>query len=186
MIEATITKAETDGKVFSDSLRVFLRTASEYAGKIIEGDTKKGNVTNNKSLKVPGSASADSDGDDSLDNLMSDILTKGRRGRFNNLGDSANTVSSGAEDYTTDGNGSFLETDISETATLFSSTDNGESTIFSSNGDDTSMGSVLTGPSAYSFTKSRQAMHATWIDNEFTSNVDEECTTTGDYTKASF
>ena len=186
MIEATMTKAETDGKVFSDSLRVFLRTASEYAGKIIEGDTKTGNVTNNKSLKVPGSASADSDGDDSLDNLMSDILTKGRRGRFNNLGDSANTVSSGVEDYTTDGNGSFLETDISETATLFSSTDNGESSIFSSNGDDTSMGSVLTGPSAYSFTKSRQAMHATWIDNEFTSNVDEECTTTGDYTKASF
>mmetsp|Transcript_12524 Transcript_12524/g.12287 ORF Transcript_12524/g.12287 Transcript_12524/m.12287 type:complete len:840 (+) Transcript_12524:1-2520(+) len=185
MIEATIKKAEKDGNIFSESLRVFLRTAEQRLGKIMEGE----------SLEVNGSTSGDSSGDDSLDNLMSDIAAKGWRERFNSLlGDGGETVTSGGgEDYTTDG--SFLATDDSGTATSSSSADNGQSTFFSANGDVTSLGSTSTGPS-YStgisvlqnplqFNKSRQVLQA-WTDNESSSCADDEYTDTGDYTKASF
>ena len=188
IIEATIKKAEKDGNIFSDSLRVFLRTAEQKLGNIMED----GNA------EITGSTSADSSGEDSLDNLMSDIAAKGWRARFNNLlGDSAETVTSAGEEYTTDGSDSFLATDDSATATSYSSAGNAQSSFYSANGDAASLGSTSTGPSAYStgistlqnplqFNKSRKALQA-WTDNEESSSgADDDCTETGDYTKASF
>ena len=187
MIEETIKKAEKDGNVFSDSLRVFLRTAEK----------KLGNIMEEEGLEIVGSTSTYSNGDDSLDNLMSDIAAKGWRERFNNLlGDGSETMTSGGEDYTTDGTSSFLATDDSATATSSFSAGNGQSTFFSGNGDATSIGSTSTGPSAYStgistlqnplqFNKSRQTLQE-WTDNDSSSGADDEYTATGEYTKASF
>jgi len=189
LIEATIKKAEQDGNMFSDSLRIFLRTAEQKLGNILD---------NNESLEISGSGSADSTGDDSLDNLMMDIAAKGWRTSINNLlGDDAETLTSVGEDYTTDGGSTLLESDDSATATSSSIGGNGQSTYFSGNGDVTSCGSSATDPSEFSagtsrlldpleFNKSRQTLHHGWDDNEeCLSRVDDVFSIT-DYTKASF
>jgi Na+/H+ antiporter NhaC len=190
LIEATIQKAEQDGNKFSDSLRIFLRTAEQKLGKIMD---------NNENLEIAGSVSADSTGDDSLDNLMQDIAAKGWRTGINNLlGDDAETTTSGGEYYTTDGGSSLQETDDSATATSSSSIDgNGQSTYFTGHGDITSYASSATGPSTSEYTtgssrlldplefnKVRQALPKGWNDNEFSSQVDDVFSV--DYAKGSF
>ncbi len=147
LIEATIKKAEGDGNVFSDSLRHFLRTAEQKLGRILD---------NNQNLEITASGSADSTGDDSLDNLMMNIAAKGWRQGINNLlGEDAQTLTSGGGDYTTDGGSTLLESDDSATATSSSIehgqssyfTGHGQSTYFSGNGGATSCASSATGQS---------------------------------------
>jgi len=189
LIEATIKKAEQDGNMFSDSLRTFLRTAEQKLGKILD---------NNESLEISGSGSADSSGDDSLDNLMMDIAAKGWRTSINDLlGDDAETLTSAGEDYTTDGASTLLESDDSATATSSSLGGNGQSTYFTNNGDVTSCASTATGRSEYStgtsrllnpleFNKTRQTLQHGWDDNEELSSRVDDIFSATDYTKASF
>lgn len=184
LIEDTIKKAEQDGNVFSDSLRTFLRTAEQKLGKILD---------NNENIEVSRSGSADSTGDDSLDNLMMDIAAKGWRKGINNLlGDDAETLTSMGEYYTTDGGSTLLESDDSATATSSLLGGNGQSTIFTAgNGEATSCASSATGQSEYTggstrllepleFNKSRETLQHGWNDN-----VDDVFSAT-EYTKRSF
>jgi Na+/H+ antiporter NhaC len=169
LIEATIKNAEKDGNMFSDSLRTFLRTAEQKLGKILD---------NNENLEVSGSASADSTGDDSLDNLMMDIAAKGWRKGINNLlGDEEDgeSLTSAGEEYTTDEASTLMESDDSATATSSSLGGNGQSTYFTGNGDITSCASSATDPSEFSsrliepleFSKSRETLqHGRWNNNE--------------------
>lgn len=121
MIEATIKKAEEDGNVFSDSLQLFLRTAEQKLGNILE---------NNKDKEITRSGSADSTGDDSLDNLMMDIASMGWKEGINNLLDEGHENSTRGGNYTTDGGTALLATEDSTTATSYTLGDNGQSTYF--------------------------------------------------------
>lgn len=187
LIEATIKKAEEDRIAFSDSLRMFLRTAEQKLGNILE---------NNESSEVSRSGSGESNGDDSLDNLMLNMASKGWRASINNiLGDGNETVTSAGEDYTTDGGSSMMESDDSAAATTFSVGRNGPRTYYSGYGDITSCGSSTTGPSTYSIgtsllvdpldlEKSRQSFRG-WKDNEDFSAPPDDFTA-NEYTQASF
>jgi len=181
LIEATIKKAELDGNVFSDSLRTFLRTAQFNLGYMLD---------DHESAEITGSGSGESSGDDSLDNLMMNIATKGWRARINNLLRDGPVPSAG-EDYTTDGASGMIESD--DSATSFGGHD--PSSYYSRNGDIASCSSSATGPSTYTtgtsqllnplqFEKSRQSLHE-WNETEdfFTTPDDFSAET---YTKASF
>ena len=178
LIEATIKKAEEDGNVFSDSLRLFLRTAEQKLGNIL--DTKE-------NLKISRSGSADSTGDDSLDHLMMDIAAKGwRQGIKGLLGDDLETSTSGAGEYTTDGRSALVETDDSATATLSSLGGNGQSTYFTGRGQSTYFSGIAGATSCASSATGHSEYTKEWDDSEeFSSQIDDIFSAT-DYTKLSF
>lgn len=158
LIEATIKSSEKDGNIFSESLRLFLRTA----------ETKLDQIMSESSLDIQASLqasqSAESGDDDSLDNLMMDIAAKGWKSAADEAvrGDDGDTEATGTGEgyttgggYTTDGVGSEAEeSDDSVSASSSSSTgEDGQSTAFTtehedsdSNGENTSTG-TSNGPS---------------------------------------
>ncbi len=188
MIEDTIKMTEQDGNAFSDSLRNFLRTAEQKLGRILESNEK---------LEIAPSASQDSTGDDSLDNLMLDIAAKGwRQGIDNLLGEDSQTMTSGGGDYTTD------ESDDSATNVSSSIGGNGQSTYFtggqstSFSDNATSCASTATGAQSESSTLSlnplylakprNQSLQSRWSDKgEFSSHGGDAFSTT-DFTRGSF
>ncbi|KAL3912248.1 MAG: hypothetical protein SGILL_006958 [Bacillariaceae sp.] len=145
LIEATIESSEKDGNIFSESLRMFLRTAQNNLDHIMsEG-----------SIDIKASESNGSD-DDSLDHLMSDIAAKGWKSAVELAGkdDDAETdagdgyttaggYTTGGE-YTTDGGHSTMgESEYSASAVTTSSGD-GHSTAFTTDGENTSNGPSIT------------------------------------------
>jgi len=122
LIEATIKSAENEGNFFSESLRMFLGTESKFDE----------HITNDESLKIQDSESGDS-GDDSLDNLVSDIAAKGWKSALEDLEEDEDGVTAASDtvggyststsvegdttaggytttgEYTTDGLGSVME-----------------------------------------------------------------------------
>jgi len=188
MIEDTIKKAEQDGNVFSDSLRYFLRTAEHQLGRILE---------KNENLEITASASQDSTGDDSLDNLMSGIAAKGWRQGINSLlEEDAQTITSGGGEYITD------ETDDSATNASSSIGGNGQSTYFTGgqstyfSGNTTSCASTATEAQSESstlllnpldFDKSRnQSLQSGWNDKGELSSQGGDAFSATDFTTGSF
>ncbi|KAL3920922.1 MAG: hypothetical protein SGILL_003020 [Bacillariaceae sp.] len=149
LIEATIKSSEKDGNIFSDSLRMFLRTA----------ETKLDQIMSEGSIDLKATDSNDSD-DDSLDHLMMDIATKGWKSAVDIAGkeDDAETATgegytttggyTTAGDYTTDGGPSVLEDsdDSASASTASSSGRDGRSTAFTTDGENQST-STSNGPS---------------------------------------
>lgn len=188
LIEATIKKAEKDGNIFSDSLRMFLRTAEKKIDQIMDEE----------SLDLQASESADVSVDDSLDNLMMDIASKDWRSAVDELQDGNRGDPDGSVegDYTTDGASSAMETDDSASTSSYSAgydkstAFTGDGTSF--NGDGTSRGTSH-GPSVETedtsrlhspleFGKSRK-MLPSWLDGEFSVASSHDA---GHETKASF
>lgn len=189
LIEATIRKAEKDGNIFSDSLRMFLRTAEK----------KLDDIMDEESLDLEASESADVSVDDSLDNLMMDIASTDWRTAVDKLQAATNQDDADGSvegDYTTDGGSSGIESDDSN-STSSSTAGYDKSTAFtgdgtSFNGDGTSRAtshgpSILTEDlsklqSPLEFGKSRKILPS-WLDADFSVASSYE----GDHpTKASF
>lgn len=137
LIEATIKNSEKDGNIFSESLRMFLRTA----------ETKLDQIMSEGSLDIRPSQSADSGDDDSLDNLMMDIATKGWKSAVDEATrrDDGDTDVTGIGEgyttgggYTTDGVGSEAEESEDSHSITSSSTvgEDGQSTAFTSEHED--------------------------------------------------
>lgn len=114
LVEATIKEGETSGGVFSPSLRKYLRTAETKLDKMIDEE---------ESVEFDNDGSTDgSHTDDSLDNLMLNIASKGWSAVRGLAGKVSET------EYTTDGDGTSTIGD-SYTATSFS-VGNGQSTAY--------------------------------------------------------
>jgi hypothetical protein len=150
LIEATIKSSEKEGNIFSESLRMFLRTA----------ETKLDQIMSDGSIDIQASESNDTD-DDSLDNLMMDIAAKGWKPAANVAAKQENGDTETVEgyttaggyttggDYTTDGGQSILEeSDDSASASTTTSSGGGQSTAFTTDAENQST-STSTGPSVY-------------------------------------
>ena len=149
LIEATIKSSENDGNIFSESLRMFLRTA----------ETKLDQIMSEGNIDLKATESNDSD-DDSLDHLMMDIATKGWKSAVDIAGKEDDVESATGEgytttggyttsgDYTTDGGPSILEDsdDFASASSASSSGRDGRSTAFTTDGENQST-STSNGPS---------------------------------------
>lgn len=166
-IEATIKKAEKDGNIFSDSLRMFLRTA----------DKKLHSLMDEESLEIQASESAEVSLDDSLDNLMLNISSKDWRAAVNALQANNHNDADGSTggDYTTDGASTGIESDDSASATSSTAyTGDGEGTsrstsigpsIATSIGPSINTAEMSQLKSPLEFGKSRKILSA-WLDGE--------------------
>lgn len=156
LIEATIKSSEKDSNIFSESLRMFLRTA----------ETKLDLIMSENSMDIQrtlqASKSAESGDDDSLDNLMLDIAANGWKSTADEpvQDDDGDTEVTGIGEgyttgggYTTDGAGSGVDESDDSASSSSSNGVDGQSTAFTtdhedsdSNGDNTSTG-TSNGPS---------------------------------------
>jgi Na+/H+ antiporter NhaC len=174
LIEATIKKAENDGNIFSDSLRMFLRSAEKKIDSLMDEE----------SLEIQASESNEVSLDDSLDHLMSGIASNDWRVAVDalqgsNHDDDADGSTRG--DYSTDGASSGVESDDSASASSSSSA--GKSTAFTGDGataytvdGESTSRATSVGPSIATaefsdlkspleFGKSRKVLPA-WLDGE--------------------
>jgi Na+/H+ antiporter NhaC len=145
LIGSTITNPEKDCNIFSESLRMFLRTA----------ETKLDEIMTDGRIDIQASQSAESGDDDSLDNLMMDIAAKRWKPAVNSasMGNDVNTgVTRTGEgclnggSHISDGIGSEVESiDYDSDSTTSSMVEDTQSTAFTSlNEDSDSNGSNST------------------------------------------